>query len=130
MFVFHKSVSVQHLLSKPCLTYATDISIYKTLLFPEFCTFEFMLHIGKPTMNWFIPGRSMRPMFHLSSIHQSAIKPESELTRKYCKMALKYSFKLVFLKCIFEFMIIELHKLQTVCMAEESANLTVIILPI
>ena len=68
-------------------------------------------------------------MFHLSSIHRSAIKPESELTRKYCKMALKYSFKLVFLKCIFEFMLIELHKCQTACMAEKSA-LSVIILPI
>ena len=35
----------------------------------------------------------------------AVVKPKSEYTRKECEMALKYSFKLFFLKCIFEFKI-------------------------
>ena len=31
----------------------------QTLLFPKTCTFEFMLHRDKPTMNWFSPRRTM-----------------------------------------------------------------------
>ena len=31
----------------------------QTLLFPKVCTFEFMLHRDKPTVNWFSPRRTM-----------------------------------------------------------------------
>ena len=31
----------------------------QTLLFPKISTFEFVLHQGKPTMNWFFPRWSM-----------------------------------------------------------------------
>ena len=40
-----------------------------------------------------------------SIAHPSAVKPESELRPKWCKVAFKWAFKLLFLKCIFEFMI-------------------------
>ena len=40
-----------------------------------------------------------------SITHPSAVEPESESRPKWCKMDFKYAFKLLFLKCIFEFMI-------------------------
>ena len=40
-----------------------------------------------------------------SIAHPSAVEPESELRPKWCKVAFKWAFKLLFLKCIFEFMI-------------------------
>ena len=42
----------------------------KTLLFLKICTLEFMLHWGKPTMKWFFPCRSMRPIGRIKSWFQ------------------------------------------------------------
>ena len=51
----------------------------------------------------------------------AVVKPESEYTRKECEMALKYSFKLFFLKCIFEFMINTAPPNKTAFTAEKNA---------
>ena len=68
MFVIQKCVSVR-------------LFNIKTLFFPEICTFEFTVHQGKPTMNWFFRYQSMSPvgqksmmlnqrMAKFSSLHQ------------------------------------------------------------
>ena len=46
------------------------LSTVKTLLFLKICTLEFMLHWGKPTMKWFFPCRSMRPIGRIKSWFQ------------------------------------------------------------
>ena len=53
------AVGHYHILSKlKCVS--LWLFTVKTLLFLKICTFEFMLHRGKPTINnWFFPCRSM-----------------------------------------------------------------------
>ena len=76
----------------------------QTLLFPKICTSEFMLHRDKPTMNWFSPRRTMWPIqcwnqrLVLAS-HILRFEPASELN------GFEIPCKLVFLKCMFEFMV-------------------------
>ena len=76
----------------------------QTLLFPKTCTFEFMLHRDKPTMNWFSPRRTMWPIQCWNQrlvlvSHILRFEPESELN------GFEIPCKLVFLKCMFEFMV-------------------------
>jgi len=68
-----------------CRKYASGrLFTVKTLFFPKICTFEFMLHGGKPTLNWFFPRRSMWPIDQIKYWFQlwSAVAPESELRPK------------------------------------------------
>ena len=71
----------------------------KSLLFPEMCNFEFTLHRCKPTRNWFFSRWSVWPIDQIKdwpvSVQLRTSIQAVKLTPKYCKMALKYPFKLI-----------------------------------
>ena len=43
-------------------------------------TFELMLHLGNPTVNWFFPADGSKAYF--SNVYRSAVKPKSGICRR------------------------------------------------
>ena len=81
----------------------------KTLLLPEVCTFDFMLHRSKLTMNWFFPAyrydRWIKKLVAAPFIHRPLIPRVNLDPNNAGKMAVKYALKIISLKCIFKLMI-------------------------
>lgn len=98
MFAFRKCVSVRIFTVKPCFSLkSVPVSCYAE------ANPQWTGSFPRLSMCRWIKSKTNR--FQLSSVHRSAVKPTSELTPKKCKMTLKYPFKLIVVKCIFEFFI-------------------------
>lgn len=99
--LFGSAFQFSFLTSKPCFSLkSVALNSFYAKANPQWIIQLLVLSLPIDVTSWskVNDAESKTGQVQLLTYHQWAVKPESELTPKWCKIDLKYSFKLIFLQ--------------------------------